>query len=64
MVCWKSRNALMTMLARYVDLPGDYEVLAMFNVADLSLSLEDRDDYLTYLRTNSSQLGGMMEVHP
>jgi len=38
-----------------VDLPGEYEVSATFNVADLSPYLED--DYLENLRANSSQQG-------
>jgi len=38
-----------------VNLPGDYGVSATFNVADLSLYLED--DHLSNLRANSPQQG-------
>jgi len=38
-----------------VNLPGEYGVSATFNVADLSLYLED--DHLPNLRTNSPQQG-------
>jgi hypothetical protein len=38
-----------------VDLPGDYNVSATFNVKDMTLYLDDIDD--TDLRTNHSQPG-------
>jgi len=38
-----------------VDLPGDYEVSANFNIADLSLYLDD--NYLEDLRANSPTQG-------